>query len=541
MERRVLLAGLGAAALVRPARSQTGPATGSLAQPAIGSPKGARTLIFVPQANLSSLDPVWTTATVTRNFAFLVYDTLYGLDAQLNPKPQMVEGHVIEDDGRRWTMKLRPGLLFHDGGKVTAQDCVASLGRWMKRDGLGQTLAARLDAIEAPDDATLVFRLKKPFAALPFALAKTQPSPPIIMPARIAATDPFKAITEVVGSGPFRFVADENVSGILSVFAKFDRYKPRSEVPSFTAGAKNVLVDRVEWRVIPDSSTATNALTQGEVDWLEIPLPDLIPQLRKARGVVVDRLDPYGLYPVLRPNSLIAPTNNRALRQAILAAVNPVEVMQAFMGEDASTYNAPIGCFLPGTASANTAAMDRLGGTRPVAEIQKMLKDGGYNGEKVLLMHPTDQPFYDAMSQVVAAQLKRVGINVDDASMDWGTVVQRRAKKEPLDKGGWSLFCTSFPAVDYLDPLSAPALRGNGGAAWNGWPDVPQIEALRETWLDSTDPAQQKKLAAQIQEVAFTEAMYVPLGQYFQSAAWRTNITGHLKGPVPLFWNVSKS
>src|SRR5260370_22175489 len=155
-------------------------------------------------------------------------------------------------------------------------------------------------------------------------------------------------------------------------------------------------------------------------------------------------------------------------------------------------------------------------------------------------MHPTNQPFYDAMSQVVASQLKRVGINVDDSAMDWGTVVQRRAKKEPLDKGGWSLFCTSFPAVDYLNPLSAPALRGNGGAAWYGWPDVPAIEQLHDAWLDSTDPAEQKKLAAQIQEVAFTEAMFVPLGQYFQSAAWRSNITGHLKGPVPVFLNVAK-
>ena len=529
MKRRHLLAGIGAA-IAAP-----------LARPTIAQPAKARTLVFVPQANLSSLDPIWTTATVTRNFGFLVYDTLYGLDAQLNPKPQMVDGHVIDQDGLRWTMKLRDGLVFHDGSRVTSKDCATSLARWMKRDGLGQTLADRLDALETPDDATLVFRLKKPFAALPFALAKTQPSPPFILPARIAATDPFKQITEVVGSGPFSWVAAENNSGILSVFAKFEGYKPRNETPSFTAGAKNVLVDRVEWRVIPDSSTATNALVQGEVDWLEIPLPDLIPQLRKAPGVVVDRLDPYGLYPVMRPNSLIAPTDNRALRQAMLAAVNPVEVMESFMGDDRSTYNAPIGCFLPGTNSANNAAMDRVGGTKSVAEIQKMLKDGGYNGERVLLMHPTDQPFYDAMSQVVAAQLKRVGINVDDSSMDWGTVVQRRAKKDPLEKGGWSLFCTSFPAVDYLDPLTAPALRGNAGQAWNGWPNVPAIEKLRDAWLDATDPAEQKKLATQIQEVAFTEAMFIPLGQYFQSAAWRSNVIGHLKGPAPLFWNVSKT
>lgn len=511
-----------------------------LARPALAQSAGARTLVFVPQANLSSLDPIWTTATVTRNYAFLVFDTLYGLDARLNPSPQMAAGHVVDQDGKRWTITLRDGLLWHDGHKVLARDCVASLNRWMKRDGLGQTVADRLDALEAPDDRTLVFRLKQPFAALPFALAKTQPSPPVMMPERIALTDPYKQITEAVGSGPFRFVADEYVSGSRTVFARFDGYVSRGEPASFTAGAKRVLVDRVEWRVVPDAATAAAALQAGEVDWLEIPLPDLLDQLRRTHGVVVDRLDPYGLYPVLRPNHLIAPTDNVGVRRAILAAINPVEVMQSFMGNDASTYNAPIGCFLPGTPSANQAGMDLLGGRKPPAEIKAMLKDAGYGGERILLMHPTDQPFYDSMAQVVASTLKGVGLNIDDAAMDWGTVVQRRASKAGLDKGGWSLFSTSFPAVDYLDPLTAPAMRGNGGQAWIGWPTDSRIEGLRDQWLDASDPAEQHRLATAMQQEAFDQALFIPLGQYFQSAAWRTTLSGHLKGPVPVFWNVQK-
>ncbi len=512
----------------------------TLARPAIAQPAKAKPLVFVPQANLSSLDPIWTTATVTRNYAFLVFETLYGLDANLRPAPQMVEGHRIEDDGKRWTMKLREGLVFHDGSKVTAKDCVTSLQRWMKRDALGQTIAARLDALESPDDRTLVFRLKKPFPALPFALAKTQPSPPVIMPERIASLDAFKQIGEVVGSGPYRFVASEYNSGNLSVFTRFDAYKPRNEAPSFTTGAKRALIERIEWRVVPDQATATAALQTGEVDWIEIPLPDLIPQLKKSRNVVVDRLDPYGLYPVLRPNHLQGPTSNKALRQAMLAAIDPAQVMQSFMGDETAAYDAPIGCFLRGTESENAAGMDRLGGGRSQAELRQMVKASGYNGERILLMHPTDQPFYDAMSQVVAAQLKAIGLNIDDAAMDWGTVVQRRAKKEPLDQGGWSLFCTSFPAADYLDPLSAPALRGNGGAAWYGWPSNAKIEALRDEWLDEADPAQRKRLATAIQAEVFEDVAYIPLGNYRQSAAWRADLTGHLKGPVPLFWNVSR-
>jgi peptide/nickel transport system substrate-binding protein len=512
----------------------------SLARPALAQGEAARTLIFVPQANLTSLDPVWTTATVTRNFAFLVYETLYGLDEKLQPSPQMAEGHVVDDDGKRWTIKLREGLRFHDGEPVLARDCAASLARWMKRDAIGQTLAARLDTLVTPDDRTLVFRLNRPFPPLPFALAKVTPSAPVIMPARIAGTNAFQQIKEVVGSGPFKFVPGEYVSGSLAVFARFDQYVPRQETPSFTAGARRALVDRVEWRVIPDSSTAANALIAGEVDWLEMPIPDLLAQLRASKGVVVDRLDPYGLYPVLRPNSLQPPTDNPGVRQAILAAIDPTEVMQALMGDDREAWTAPIGCFLPGTESENDAGMNLLGGKKEPAEISAALRASGYKGEKLVLMHTTDQPFYDTMSTVVGATMTKVGLNIDDQSMDFGTVVQRRASKEPLDKGGWSLFCTSFPAVDYLDPLSAPALRGNGAAAWYGWPTDPKIEALRDSWIDSADAVERKRLAREIQAEAFEQAWFVPLGQYRQSAAWRKTVTGHLKGPVPLFWNVAK-
>ena len=243
---------------------------------------------------------------------------------------------MVEDGGRRWTITLRPGLVFHDGTPVLARDCVASLNRWMRRDGLGGTILARLDALEAPDDRTIVFRLKQPFPPLLTALAKSQPSAAMIMPERIALTDPFKQITEVVGSGPFRFVADEYVPGSRAIFAKHAGYVPREDAPSSIAGAKRAMVDRVEWRIIPEAGTAVNALLGGEVDWLEMPIPDLLPVLRRDPGVTVGRLDPYGLYPVLRFNHIQGPTTNRGLRQAILAAVDPREVMQAVMGEDAS-------------------------------------------------------------------------------------------------------------------------------------------------------------------------------------------------------------
>ena len=290
-----------------------GAAAATLLRPAIGGK--TKTLIFIPQSPLASLDPVWTSAMTTRNVGFMIYDVLFGRDADMNPKPQMLAGYVIEDDGKRWVMTLRKNLWFHDGTKVLARDCTASLRRWMKRDPGGATLEARLDALEAPDDRTIVVRLSKKFPSLPKLLSKFQTAA-VMVPERIAnGTDPYKQMTEIVGSGPFRFLKDEYVIGSHAALVPFERYVPRDEPASFTSGGHRVPMDRVEWKMIPDPATAAKALVTGEVDWLEMPMPDLLPMLQRAPNVVTGRLDQWGFISQLRPNHVIAPTDNVKLRR----------------------------------------------------------------------------------------------------------------------------------------------------------------------------------------------------------------------------------
>jgi len=518
--------------------------TASLALPSVAQAQSKRVLKFIPYADLATLDPLATTGYITLNHGYMVYDTLYGQTGQqfgFKCTPQMVKGHVVENDGKTWMLTLRDGLLFHNGENVLATDCVASIKRWGVRDLFGQALMARTDEVSAPDDKTIVFRLKQPFPLLPDALGHACPNMCAIMPKHIAETDPFKQFTEVVGSGPFRFVANEYVAGNLAVFAKFERYSPRSDPVSFAAGGYRVMVDRVEWRIIPDSATAANALAAGEVDWLDAPLPDLLPMLRKASGVTVGPIDIYGTFGGMRLNQLQGPTTNAGVRRAMLAAVDQVEVMTAVMGDEKSLYRAPVGYFLPGTPSANDAGMDAVRKRPGTDEIKAMLKQAGYAGERVVLMHPTDQTFYDAMSSVVSSSLRRVGINLDEQSLDWGTVVQRRTSKEPLDKGGWSLFPYGAPAAEYRDPIFATNLRGNGKDAWFGWPTDDKVEAMRTAWMDSNDDAERKRLDAEIQARAFETVPFIPLGQYLPPSAWRSNLTGVLKGAVPVFWNVSKA
>ena len=513
-------------------------AAAPLARPAIGAT--AKTLVFVPQANLTSLDPVWTTATVTRNFALMTYETLYGRDQAFEPQPLMVEGHTVEDDGKRWTMKLRDGLLWHDGTKVLARDCVASLRRWLKRDSSAPILMERLDAIEAPDDRTIVWRLRRPFPMLPRFLSKVQPAP-IMQPERLAATDPYKQVTEIVGCGPFRFLPGEYVSGSHAAFARFDGYVPRQEPASYTAGGHRANVDRVEWRIIPDPATAAAALRAGEVDWVELPQPDLVPMLSKMNGVSTGLLDIYGTVSILRPNHLTAPTNNVLLRRAMLAAIDQKEVMLAAMGEDAETWRAPMGFFAPGAPSASEAGMDAFRQRKTIDQLRKMVEQSGYAGEKLAFMHPTDQVIYHAVATVAADAFRKIGINVDEQMLDWGTVVQRRPSKEPVDKGGWSMFPAGAPSPEWLDPLMCNPMRSNGAQAWFGWPDDPKLEAAHVGWVDAKTNEERRKHDIDYQLAAFNSVPLITCGTYLPKAAWRSNLKGLLKGSAPVFWNVEKT
>ena len=512
-------------------------AAAALARPAIAG--NTQPLRFVPQAPLTSIDPVWTSAMVVRNFGMMVFETLYGRDETMTPQPLMLAGEVIDDDGHRRTMTLRDGLRFHDGEPVLARDCVTSLRRWMKRDPVGATIEARVDALEAPDDRTILWRLRKPFPHLPKALSKFQTAA-VIMPARIAATDPFKQIPEAIGCGPFRYLAKEHVLGSFDAFARNERYVPRSEQPSFTAGAHRALVDRVEWHMIPDPGTAANALMAGEIDWIEMPIPDLLPLLERAPGVVTGRLDTWGFISQLRPNHLNPPTSNVLFRRAMMAAIDQREVMQAVMGGDPSGFVTPVGFLVTGDRQVDEAGLDFVRTPHSVADVKRMLDQAGYHGERVVLLHTSDQPFHAASSTVVVASLRKVGITVDDEVMDWGTTLQRRGSREPLDKGGWSLFTSVTPVPESRDPLLASLIRSNGKDAWFGWPSDPKIEAIYAAWLDAANPQEQLRLERDYQLAAFESVPFIPMGRYMLRQAWGAKLHGLLKGPAPVFWNISK-
>ncbi len=511
----------------------------ALPAPSFAQGSAARTLRVVPQANLTSLDPVWTTAVVTRNHAFLVFDQICAQDASGAIRPQMAEGWLEEDDGKSLTFTLRPGLKFHDGERVTAADCVASIQRWVRRDPFTQVLWPRVEELAALDDRRFRFRLKQRTPLLLQALGQTQ-FPCFIMPARIAATDAFQQIREAIGSGPFRFLAGEWNPGQTAAWGKFADYLPRQEAVDGLAGGRVPRIDRVEWTIISDPATAANAMTTGEQDYWEYPLHDLLPLMRRSRQLVVEQRLLDGTYGICRFNTLHPPFNNPAIRRAVAMAVDQRDYLRAVAGNEPDGWGVCEGVFTCNTPLANEVGSEVLK-THSIDRAKAALAAAGYNGEKVVLVAPSDYPQINALSMVTADVLRRLGMNLELVATDWGSLVQRRASKEPVEKGGWSIIHTTSSGQSLTVPATHLFLRANGANAWFGWPDAPEIERLRAAWIDSTSAPEARGIAEALNREAMQLMAYVPLGFYWQPSVWRRNLTGVFKCPVTAFWNIGKS
>jgi peptide/nickel transport system substrate-binding protein len=511
-------------------------ATALISRPALLRAAGKTTLRFIPVIDLAFVDPIFSPAQVSRTHGYMVFDTLYGMNTKLEISPQMVEGHSVENDGLLWNLTLREGLRWHDGEKVLARDCVTSIRRWAKRDAFGDALMQATDEVSAPDDKTIRFRLKRPFPYLPYALGKVSAPACFMMPERLANTDPFSLIPEVIGSGPFRYKADERVPGARNVYERFDLYKPReSGVADWTAGPKIVHYDRVEWTTMPDAATGTSALQAGEQDWQETMPHDLLPVVRRNSSLRTAILDPLGFTCQMRVNHLLPPFDKPAVRRALLGAIDQESFMIAVAGDDPAFRHTPLGYFCPGTSMASDVGLDVFRGPRDYDKVKRDLKAAGYAGEKIVLLVPADSLAQKPLGDVAADIMKRAGMNVEYTALDFGSVLKRRTNKNPVDQGGWNAFVGNWQGMDWLTPPGHNTLRGDGN--FPGWYISTRIEALRSQWLDAKDLTEQQRICRDIQQVAFEEVPYYPIGQYKQPTLYRNAITGVMNGTA-VFWNV---
>jgi peptide/nickel transport system substrate-binding protein len=527
ISRRELLTGAAAVA----GAGIGGPARAALGQ----TPKRGGTLRFIPIGDLKILDPIWTTAYITRDHGYMVWDTLFATDANLQIRPQMVDRYSVSRDGMKYSFILRDGLRFHDGAAVTAEDCVASLIRWGKKDPLGKLMLGATGKLTASDRKTFALELKEPFGMVLDALGKPSSNVPFIMPARLAATSADEQVKEPIGSGPFRFVKEEWQPGNQVVYARYADYVPRSEPPSGAAGGKHVYLDRVIWRYMPDSATAASALEAGELDYWQFPPADFVARVGKNPTVTTFVGDPVGLVGWLRPNHLHPPFNNKKARQALLYMVDQEMYLQAAIGLP-QYFRTCQGIFFCGNVPYESKA--GAPAHQDLDRARQLMKESGYDGRPVVLLDPTDRPELHGAALVTRELLVKIGVNVDLQAVDWSTLLARRAKKDAPSAGGWNLFNTNWISSDAMTPAVNAGVAGGGESGWFGWSSNPPLEKLRLDWIRTSDPARRKQLADQIQTMVFDDVPFVPWGQYVQPSLYRKSVRGVLQFPAALLWNV---
>lgn len=532
--RSVLTAGVAAASLasvgIHLAKAQTRP------------PRQAR---MVPHGDLNVLDPIWTTQNMAAYHGAMMYDTLYGIDANFVPQPQMVGKTDISADRKTYTMELRPGLKWHDGTPVTARDCVASLRRWQAKDGAGQHLFERVADTPVVDEKTFRIVLKEPYGLLLDALAKTSTPLCVMMKAEIAATDPNTQITKHIGSGPFKFIEAEYRPGSRVVYERNPDYVPRSEPASGIAGGKRVFLDRVIWDIMPDAQTAASALMAGEVDFFEVPPIDILPTLAAAPGVKIEVFNKLGNVGQVRLNHLHPPFNNLAARKAAQLAINQEDIQRAAVGDN-KYYRTCGSNFTCGSAMGVEDGSEALMLNAPVAQRQEraraLLKESGYDGKPIVLLHATNIHVMNQTMLVVAQNLRQVGFNVQLASTDWGAVVTRRSNQNAPDQGGWNVFYTWSGGNATSSPISLFAHAAIGKKAWFGWPENPAIETMRNEWAAAPDLASRKAVASRINREMMAYVHDVKTGQWVSPVAYRGDRLRNLVQvpEVVPWWNVER-
>ena len=515
-----------------PRRTVLAAAFAGMARRAVAQPR-AKVLRFVPGSTPGSPDPLLANP-IARTQSHMIWDMLYGLSAAGVPSPQMVAAQTVSADGLVWQFALRPGLLFHDGTKVRAADCVASIRLWGQRRVLGEQLLRRVEAMRAIDERSFEIRLRAPYPPMLYALGCDLC---FVLPERLAAAPASARLADFTGSGPYCYLGAPD--GQPS-FARFADYLPAPGPADFTAGGKVVRFDRVDWVAPAEPPVILAALQSGEVDWWHDPLIDVLPVLRDSPGLRVSVADPTGAMPMLFFNHLQPPFNNARLRRAVLLAVDQDEFLQAAMGSEPELTHSGIGIFTPGMPYANDVGMDVLTSPRDIDLVRRLVVESGYRGEPVVLLGPSDIPRIQALSQVANDLFERIGLKVEYVSLEWSAVLQRRTLKEPVEAGGWSAFCTTYSGLATASPGTHMPLSGAGTESGTGWPNSKRMESLRDAWFDAPDLAGQQTICRAIQRVAWEEVPYIPLGQWFTATATTANLSAVPRAPFPIFWGIGR-
>ncbi len=497
------------------------------------------TLRIKASGDIAQIDPLFSTSYPTRDMAYLIWDTLFALDAQFQPQPQMVETHTLSADKLTYDFTLRDGLKFHDGAPVRPADAIASIKRWMGKDSLGLEIGKRLASLEVTGDKSFRLTLKEPFPQVLMGLGRMTAYPLFVMPERLANVPIGTKLPEVIGSGPFKLVANEWVPGVKFVVERFADYVPRKESPSNLAGGKVAKVDRIERLTIPDETSAVNALLAGELDFVaEVPT-DLMPLIERNKDIAFGLKPQLGKSVQIVLNHTLPPLDNIKIRQAVQAALSQQDFMTTLFGNRKEVYTLCPAIFMcggPYETDANSARYMN----KNIELAKQLMKEGGYDGTPIVYMHPTDGKLQMDGGAVLVDSLRKAGFNVRDDLIDTATMFSRRNNKGPISAGGWNMFLTAFGGDALMDPLTNPYVTGACDKAFVGWPCDKELQDAWQAFLNADGVDARKAAAAKVQARSNEIVTFIPMGQYSDYAAWNKKVTGMIDSPVLLYWNVEK-
>ena len=500
-----------------------------------------RPVRLVLNVGLQVLDPAIAPAYVTRNFAYMVFDTLVAMDSKGEYRPQMLESWRVTEDGLNWTFALRPGLEFSDGAPVTAEDCIASLRRWGIRDALGGRLMAATREMRVVDATTFVLELSRPFGSVIEALGKPSVRVPFIMPARIAAgPSPNTPVSEIVGSGPFLFLKDEWIPGERAAFVPNPRYRPRDEPADGLAGGKVPRAGRVEFITMADPGLRAAAIQRGEVDYLEYAPTDFITSFQRDRNLIIaGARGSAEIISAVSMNHLQPPFDNVLMRRAVQQVMDRAEIVAAVGVPDGLTHPNCLTLYGCGTFYASDE------GTGIVRELsldraRALLREAGYRNERIVYMHPADSALINPMGLVIVDRLKRAGFNIDVQTADWSSLAQRWIRNAPVGQGGWNMMPIIFTGFDLANPV------GNAGLGSNCANVQPyafcnqDLQKALQRFEAEQDPERRCVIAGEIQRISYENALMPTGGQFASPAVWRAELKGVIDFGFPIMWNMER-
>ena len=501
-----------------------------------------KTVRYVGFSEPKVLDPIANWLAVTFQHGYLVYDTLFSRDSNGEAQPQMVESWEVSDDKKHYTFTLRDGLKFHDGSPVEAADAVASINRWAQRDSSGKTLLGFGMKVNAIDEKSFEVTLDTPTLIVVDAFAKPTVAPLVVMREEEAANTPAtEPVDKIIGSGPFKWVEEEHVPGSKLVYERNLDYVPRDEPPDYFSGGKVVNIDRVEWIVLPDASSAINALIAGEIDIIERPPLDLLPLLEASPDVGLQLNNGKGMIAFVRANHTQTIFDTREGREALAYAFDQEEFMRSVAGVDGKYWSTCYSFFACGGRFESELGMEDRKTPDP-QKARELLEAAGYDGQLVAVLGASNSTVLKEFATVMAESLSRLDVNVDLRLSEIASMLASRKNRDIPEKGGWSMFPMTSMAFVLDDPIGnfwlASKCEEN---LYAGWPCDAKMEELLASWARELDPEKQMEITREIQEEAARDFPILPLGQFFYPVAHRNSITDMVKSPLTVFWSMDKA